>query len=92
MVEQKLRVTLIAGKAIDQGVGKETGKGSKEYFNRAAVCFLDSVHIKKLGLTNGLNVQVTSKYKESPKEFKAIVLVKSAKKPKIAVKKVCLND
>ena len=87
MVEQKLRVALIAGRAIDQGVGKEMGKGSEEYFNRAAVCFLDSVYIHKLCLTNGMNVQVTSKYNELPKEFPAVVPVKSAKNL-IAVKKV----
>ncbi|MGD6808807.1 MAG: molybdopterin dinucleotide binding domain-containing protein [Candidatus Bathyarchaeia archaeon] len=62
MVEQKLRVTLITGRTIDQGVGKELGKGSKEYFDSAAVCFLDPVDIKKLGLKNGMNVQVTSQY------------------------------
>lgn len=62
MVEQKLRVTLITGRTIDQGVGKEMGKGSKEYFDSAAICFLDPVDIKKLGLKNGSNVQVTSKF------------------------------
>lgn len=62
MVEQKLRVTLITGRTIDQGVGKEMGKGSQEYFDSCSVCFLDPVDIKKLGLKNGMNVQVTSKY------------------------------
>jgi formylmethanofuran dehydrogenase subunit D len=62
MVEQKLHVTLITGRTIDQGVGKEMGKGSKEYFESAAICFLDPVDIKKLGLKNGSNVQVTSKF------------------------------
>ncbi len=62
MVEQKLRVTLITGRTIDQGVGKEMGKGSKEYFDSAAICFLDPVDIKKLGLKSGSNVQVTSKF------------------------------
>jgi len=60
MVEQKLRVTLITGRTIDQGVGKELGKGSKEYFDSVAVCFLDSGDIKKLGLKSGMHVQVTS--------------------------------
>jgi formylmethanofuran dehydrogenase subunit D len=60
MVEQKLRVTLITGRTIDQGVGKELGKGSKEYFDSVAVCFFDSGDFKKLGLKIGVNVQVTS--------------------------------
>ncbi|MDR2720311.1 MAG: molybdopterin dinucleotide-binding protein [Nitrososphaerota archaeon] len=62
MVEQKLRVTLITGRTIDQGVGKELGKGSQEYFDSVAVCFLDSSDIKKLGLKSGMNVQVTSQF------------------------------
>ena len=62
MVEQKLRVTLITGRTIEQGVGKELGKGSPEYFDSAAVCFLDPVDIKRLGLKSGANVKVTSTY------------------------------
>ncbi len=57
----KLHATLITGRTIDQGVGKELGKGSKEYFDSAAVCFLDPADIKKLGLKSGMNVKVTSK-------------------------------
>jgi formylmethanofuran dehydrogenase subunit D len=59
MVEQKLCVTLITGRTIDQGVAKELGKGSQEYFDHVAICFLDSSDIKKL---DGVNVQVTSPY------------------------------
>jgi formylmethanofuran dehydrogenase subunit D len=62
MVDQKLRATIITGRTIDQGVGKELGKGSQEYFDSAAVCFMDKVDMMKLGLRNGANVQVTSKY------------------------------
>jgi formylmethanofuran dehydrogenase subunit D len=62
MVEQKLRATLITGRTIDQGVGKEMGKGSQEYFDSAAVCFMDIFDMNKLGLKGGSNVKVTSKY------------------------------
>jgi len=62
MVEQKLRATLITGRTIEQGVGKELGKGSQEYFDSVAVCFLDSIDMKKLGLKFGMNVKVTSPY------------------------------
>jgi formylmethanofuran dehydrogenase subunit D len=62
MVEHKLRATLITGRTIDQGVGKEMGKGSKEYYDSAAVCFLDKADIVKLGLKGGSKVRVTSKY------------------------------
>ncbi len=62
MVEQKLRAILITGRTIDQGVGKEMGKGSKEYFESAAVCFIDKSDMLKLGIKGGTNVKVTSKY------------------------------
>ncbi len=59
---EKLRVTLITGRTIDQGVGKEMGKGSQEYFDSASICFLDPIDIKKLGIKSGSNVKVTSKF------------------------------
>jgi formylmethanofuran dehydrogenase subunit D len=62
VVEQKLRVTLITGRTIEQGVGKELGKGSPEYFDSVAVCFFDPVDVKRLGLKSGANVKVTSPY------------------------------
>ncbi len=61
-MEQKLRLTLITGRTIDQGVGKEMGKGSQEYFDTASICYLDQTVMTKLGIKNGVNVQVTSKF------------------------------
>jgi formylmethanofuran dehydrogenase subunit D len=60
--EQKLRLTMITGRTIDQGVGKERGKGSEYYFEHAAVCFMDAYDMSKLGIREGTNVKVTSKY------------------------------
>jgi len=62
MVEEKLHVILITGRTIDQGVGKEMGKGSQEYFDSAAVCFIDQADLIKLGIKARTNVKVTSKY------------------------------
>ena len=62
MVEQKLTATLITGRTIDQGVGKEMGKGSQEYFDSAAVCFIDEADMRKLSIRARTNVKVTSKY------------------------------
>jgi formylmethanofuran dehydrogenase subunit D len=73
MVEQKLQATLITGRTIDQGVGKEMGKGSKEYFDSAAICFIDQADIVKLGIRSRTNVKVTSKY--------GSVIVKAMKNP-----------
>ncbi|MCW4017092.1 MAG: molybdopterin dinucleotide-binding protein [Candidatus Bathyarchaeota archaeon] len=74
MVDQKLRATLITGRTIDQGVGKELGKGTKEYFDSAAVCFLDKTDMIKLGIRNGATVRVTSKF--------GTVVVKAKKFPR----------
>ena len=73
MVEQKLQAILITGRTIDQGVGKEMGKGSQEYFDSAAVCFIDSEDLEKLGIKSRSNVKVTSKY--------GSVIVKAEKNP-----------
>jgi formylmethanofuran dehydrogenase subunit D len=62
MVEQKLRATLITGRTIEQGVGKELGKGSVEYYDSCAVCFFDKSDMIKLGIKNGSIVKVSSKY------------------------------
>ena len=73
MVEQKLSATLITGRTIDQGVGKEMGKGSKEYFDSSAVCFIDEADMIKLSIKSRSNVKVTSKY--------GSVIVKALKNP-----------
>jgi formylmethanofuran dehydrogenase subunit D len=73
MVEQKLRATLITGRTIEQGVGKELGKGSVEYYDSCAVCFFDKSDMLKLGIKNGSIVKVTSKY--------GSVIVKAQKYP-----------
>ena len=62
MVEQKLRAILITGRTIEQGVGKELGKGSVEYYDSCAVCFFNKTDMIKLGIKNGSIVKVTSKY------------------------------
>jgi formylmethanofuran dehydrogenase subunit D len=73
MVDQKLHVILITGRTIDQGVGKEMGKGSKEYFDSSSICVIDEADMKKLGIKSRTNVKVTSKYGD--------VILKAAKNP-----------
>ncbi len=74
MAEKKLHATIITGRTIDQGVGKELGKGSQEYFDNVAVCFLDKADMIKLGIRNGATVQVSSKF--------GTVIVKARKFPR----------
>ena len=73
MVDQKLHVILITGRTIDQGVGKEMGKGSKEYFDSSSICVIDEADMKKLGIKSRTNVKVTSKYGD--------VILKATKNP-----------
>ena len=60
MVEQKLKVTLLTGRTIEQGVGKEKGKSSKEYFEACSICYMDTDDMRKLGLKNNTNILVST--------------------------------
>jgi len=62
MHDQKLQVTLITGRTIEQGVGKEQGKASKEYFDNASVCYLDEKDLAKLGVKEKTNVSISTNY------------------------------
>ncbi|MCK5628271.1 molybdopterin dinucleotide-binding protein [Candidatus Bathyarchaeota archaeon] len=62
MVQQKLRVILLTGRTIEQGVGKERGKASQEYFESVSMCYMDPEDMKKLGVRNNTNILVTTKY------------------------------
>jgi formylmethanofuran dehydrogenase subunit D len=61
-MEHKIQLTLITGRTIDQGVGKELGKGTQEYFDTAAVCYLDPQDMRRLDIKNGATIKVTSKF------------------------------
>jgi len=56
----RLKVTLLTGRTIEQGVGKESGKSSEEYFQSVAVCYIDAEDLKKLGIKAGTNVRVST--------------------------------
>ena len=58
--EPRLSVTLLTGRTIEQGVGKERGKASKEYAESVAVCFIDPQDMKKLKIKEGVNVEVST--------------------------------
>ena len=60
MVEQKLHVTLLSGRTIEQGVGTEQGKRSRGYCKVCSMVYMDSGDMKKLGLRNGDKVLVTT--------------------------------
>lgn len=58
----KLKVTLLTGRTINQGTGKEYGKFSEKYMESVAVCQIDPEDMKKLGVKEGKNVKVTTKF------------------------------
>ena len=62
MVQSKLQVTLLTGRTIEQGVGKERGKASKDYFESVAVCYIDPEDLKKLGIKEKTNILLSTTY------------------------------
>jgi len=62
MDTQKLQVTLITGRTIEQGVGKEQGKSSKQYFDNVSICYVDEADLSKLGIREKTNVLILTKH------------------------------
>ena len=60
MVEQKLHVTLLTGRTIEQGVGKEYGKASHEYYEACSMVYMDADDMRKMNIKNNTNVLVTT--------------------------------
>ena len=57
-----MKVKLLTGRTIDQGVGKERGKISKEYLDSVSICFIDPEDLGKLGIKENTNVLITTDY------------------------------
>jgi formylmethanofuran dehydrogenase subunit D len=55
-----LRVILLTGRTIEQGVGKEYGKASRQYHEACSMCYMDADDMKKMGIKNNTNVVVTT--------------------------------
>jgi len=72
----KLKVSLLTGRTIDQGKGKEMGKLSREYLESVVICQMDPHDMIFLGVKENTNVKVTT-------DFGSVVLkaVKSARAP-----------
>jgi formylmethanofuran dehydrogenase subunit D len=72
----KLKVSLLTGRTINQGRGKEYGKLSKEYLESVVICQMDPNDMKFLGVKENTNVKVIT-------DFGSVVLkaVKSARAP-----------
>jgi formylmethanofuran dehydrogenase subunit D len=57
-----LEVSLLTGRTIDQGCGKETGKLSEKYMENVAICEMNGEDMKKLGIRDSDKVKVTTKF------------------------------
>ena len=58
----KLKVSLLTGRTVDQGVGKEHGKLSEEYQESVAICHMDPEDIKSLGIRENENVRIITNF------------------------------
>jgi len=72
----KLKVTILTGRTIDQGKGKEYGKLSDEYWKSVAICEMDPNDIKELGIKENENIKITTDYGSA-----VVRAVKSARSP-----------
>ncbi len=59
-----MKVILITGRTFMQGVGMEAGKDSDVYKENAAVCYITVDDMDKLGIKEGDNVKIKTKYGE----------------------------
>jgi formylmethanofuran dehydrogenase subunit D len=62
MEKLKLRVTLLTGRTIEQGVGKEQGKASKEYVDSVSICYIDPEDLKRLAIKENTTISVSTEY------------------------------
>ena len=58
----KLKVSLLTGRTVDQGVGKERGKLSEEYQEKVAICHMDPEDIKSLRIRENENVKIITNF------------------------------
>ncbi len=60
MVQEKLNLILLTGRTIEQGVGKESGKGTQEYFQSTTMVYMDETDMNKLELRNNDHVLLST--------------------------------
>lgn len=60
--KSKLETTLLTVRTIEQGVGKEIGKNSREYQESTSICFVDAEDLKRMGIKNRDNITVSTDF------------------------------
>ncbi|MFW6117066.1 MAG: molybdopterin dinucleotide binding domain-containing protein [Thermoproteota archaeon] len=63
-MEQKsgLKTILVTGRTIEQGVGKEIGKNSQEYYDSVSICFVDPEDLERMGIKDKENITVSTDF------------------------------
>ncbi len=56
----KLKVTLLTGRTLRQGQGKEQGKLSEQYWKSVAICEMDPDDMKHLGIGENENIKIAT--------------------------------
>ncbi|MFH0749249.1 MAG: molybdopterin dinucleotide binding domain-containing protein [Candidatus Bathyarchaeota archaeon] len=59
---KRIKTTLLTGRTIYQGVGKECGKLSKAYWHSVSICEIDPEDLVCLGLKENDSVQITTAF------------------------------
>ena len=59
---QKVKVTLLTGRTIDQGTTKEHGKLTEVYQENVAICEMDPNDLKKLDIKENSNIRISTKH------------------------------
>jgi len=57
-----LNVTLLTGRTLRQGQGKEYGKLSERYWKSVAICEVDPEDLNRMGMRDGKPVRITTKH------------------------------
>jgi len=58
----RLKVSLLTGRTIRQGQGKEYGKLSERYWKSVAICEIDPEDMKYLGVKENQSIKITTDY------------------------------
>lgn len=76
----KLKVTLLTGRTLRQGQGKEYGKLSERYWKSVVICEIDPEDMESLRVKEGQNVKITTDYGSV-----VVIAVKSLRAPHLGV-------
>lgn len=57
-----LKTTLLTGRTIEQGVGKEVGKSSEAYRESVSVCYMDPKDLEKMEIERKDTIKVSTEF------------------------------